>query len=97
MNGGQHDSGEFEFTEPVPSVAQGRKRRQSKEPGLLGWTIAWLAGMATAAAVFWFWVPKVIVLTGEDGRVQSIRIDWDETAGRAVWRRLQRAKELDEQ
>lgn len=75
---------------------QYRRRRRSTGVASIVWCVAWLAGIATVLALFWFFVPRIILVQAPDGSLQSIQIDWTTTTGKALWRQLERARNLDD-
>ena len=69
------------------------RRRKDKRPGLFGWLVAWIAGAATALAVFWSWVPVIQVRVDERGQWTAIKVDRRTTTGRRLYEQMQRGAE----
>lgn len=69
-----------------------RRRRRSGCLAPLLWAVAWVAGLATMLAVFWFWVPQIIVVRSPDGSIAEIRFDRSITMGRAVYEQVERGR-----
>lgn len=61
-----------------------RRRRTRFWAPLFQFLFIWFAGAATAMALGYYCIPSIYIQPGEDGEIESVQVDWENTVGKRI-------------